>query len=78
VEFFSQSKFVHPPNLLFPAMLDALDERNHAIIYQPRVPADIEYLVIGPFGYWVFESALKQRQHRLLTNIGEYYLYQFY
>jgi 4-amino-4-deoxy-L-arabinose transferase-like glycosyltransferase len=77
VEFFSQSKFVHPPNRLFPAMLDALDERIDPIIYQPRVPPDVKYLVIGPFGYWVFESALKQRPYRLLTNIGEYHLYQF-
>jgi 4-amino-4-deoxy-L-arabinose transferase-like glycosyltransferase len=77
VEFFSQSKFVHPPNRLFPALLDALDERIDPIIYQPRVPTDIEYLVIGPFGYWVFEAALKQRPNRLLANVGEYYLYQF-
>jgi 4-amino-4-deoxy-L-arabinose transferase-like glycosyltransferase len=78
IEFYSRSKFVHPPFRLFPALLDALDQRYDPILDQPCIPSGTKYLVVGPFGHPVFDSTLEQRRHRLLVNEGPYYLYQFY
>jgi hypothetical protein len=78
IEFYSDSKFIHPPFRLFPALLDALDQRYDAILDQPRIPAGVEYVVVGPFGHWVFDDTLAEQDHRLLVNEGEYSLYQLY
>jgi hypothetical protein len=76
IEFYSNSKFIHPPFRLFPALLDALNHRYDAILDQTRIPSEVKYLVVGPFGHPVFDPALEQRDHRLLVNIGPYTLYQ--
>ena len=78
IEFYSHAKYVHPPFRLFPALLDALDHRYDAILDQPRIPAGVQYLVLGPFGHWVFDEALAMRNQRVLITEGAYSLHQLY
>lgn len=79
IEFYSQHSFIHPPFRLFPALLDQIyNQRHSAILEEPRIPLEANYLVVGPFTsqIHVFDAALMQRNHRLLISEGMYQLYQ--
>jgi 4-amino-4-deoxy-L-arabinose transferase-like glycosyltransferase len=81
IEFYSQHFFLHPPNRLFPALLDQLYNGRHSpILDEPRIPLEVDYLIVGPFATdtQVFASALAQRPHDLLVSEGPYQLYQFH
>jgi hypothetical protein len=81
VEFYSQHSFIHPPYQLSQALFSrAHNQRHEAILDEPTIPPETEYLIVGPFADMthVFTAALDQRQHRLLHSEGLYQLYQLY
>ena len=55
-------------------------DNKFKILEDPRIPAEIDYLIVGPFATQtqVFVSALAQRNHRLLVSEGSYQLFQLY
>lgn len=79
IEFYSQRPFRHPPYELFPAMIDQVyNQRTSPLLEEPRLPEEIEYVIVGPFAdeIEVFDAALEQRPHRLILSEGPYQLYQ--
>ncbi len=79
VEFYSHSNFVNPPYRLFPALLEQIyNQRTEPILAQPRIPGNIQYLVVGPFDEQVkvFDREIASRHPKSLVSVGPYTLYQ--
>jgi 4-amino-4-deoxy-L-arabinose transferase-like glycosyltransferase len=78
--FYTDRELYHPPFILFPTMIDQVynGRNNNPILQQPRIPADTDYLIIGPFASdtQVFTAELNKYQNKLIFNVGPYYLYK--
>jgi 4-amino-4-deoxy-L-arabinose transferase-like glycosyltransferase len=78
LEFYTQRPMIHPPHRLFAALIDqTYNLRGDPVLDQPRIPADIDYLIVGPFAdqTQVFATELAARRHQLVGSEGPYRLY---
>ena len=79
LEFYSSRTFIHPDFRLFPALIDATYNGQHATILDaPRIPATATYVVVGPFASQtrVFDLELTMRSAQLIADVGPYHLYE--
>jgi hypothetical protein len=79
VEFFTERNFIHPPYILFPAMVDSVyNSVNDPMLTEARIPPDIDYVVVGPFAEPVqaFTDELAARDHEVIIQEGPYQLYR--
>jgi hypothetical protein len=79
VDFYSDRTHVHPPNVLFPALIDAAyGDYRDPLLDEARVPADVDFLLIGPFAAetGVFADEVSALSLELVLNRGPYELYR--
>jgi hypothetical protein len=79
IEFFTARNFIHPSYFLFPAMVDSVyNEVYDSLLDAPRIPPDVEYVIVGPFAQTVqaFTEELAEQEHEVIIQEGPYQLYR--
>lgn len=74
IDFLSNALIVHPPFELFPATMLSWRGVYDPILAEPRIPAGIQYVVLGPWGSDYFLEELQRRQHDIVLEVEPYSL----